>query len=468
MAVGESTQTKNLPSNTEAERAVLGAILLDNSAYDQAAEVLNADDFYLPSHRRLFQSMMDLAEHSHPVDIVTLAESLINKGELESVGGAAYIASLTDGMPRLSNIEHYVRIVRDKALLRRLIYTCDGIYARCSEGSEEIETLIDSAESLILSVGERRARKGFLHFRDIFRSSFESIDALHDRGKRITGLETGFRKFDEMTRGLQPSELIIIAARPSMGKTSLALNIAQHAAIHQKQPIGLFSLEMSREALVLRLLCSEARVDSHKLQSGFASREDWAMMAGALGRLAAAPIFIDDTPAISISEMRAKARRLQREHGLGLLIVDYLQLMGGGGASVATRTGDGVTVISAKFENRTQEVSAISRGLKGLAKELGVPLIAISQLNRAPEERGGRPRLSDLRESGQIEQDADLVAFIYREEIVKPTEANRGRAELIIEKQRNGPTGTVELAFLSKFTCFENLAESFEPDDLSG
>jgi replicative DNA helicase len=449
MATRESTLVKGLPSNADAERSVLGAILLDNAAYNQAAAVLTPDDFFLDSHRRLFGRMMELADRSHPIDLVTLCEDLMRNNELEAVGGAAYISSLTDGLPRFANIEHYAKIVKDKALLRRLIQISNTITARCLEGAEEAEDVLDAAEGLVLSVGEQRVKEGFVHFNDIFRTSFQSIDALHDRGKRVTGLETGFRVFDDLTRGLQPSDLIIFAARPSMGKTSFALNIAQHAAVRQKQPVGLFSLEMSREALVLRLLCSEARVDSHKLRGGFASREDWTNLAHALGRLAEAPIFIDDTPGLSITEVRAKARRLQAEHGLGLLIVDYLQLMSGRG----------------RFENRTQEISSISRGLKGLAKELGVPLVAISQLSRAPEERGGRPRLSDLRESGQIEQDADLVAFIYREELAKPTEQNRGRAEIIIEKQRNGPTDTVHLAFLSKYTCFENLAEDFDTEE---
>lgn len=448
MAVSNPTVVKGLPSNVEAERSVLGAVLLDNSAYNQAAALLAPEDFSLDSHRRLFLRLTDLAERSRPMDLVTLCEELIRHSELEAVGGASYISSLTDGLPRLSNIEHYAKIVKDKALLRRLIHISNTIATRCLEGSEEAEEILDSAESLVLSVGEQKVREGFLHFRDIFRNSFQSIDALHDRGKRVTGLETGFRKFDDMTRGLQPSDLVIIAARPSMGKTSFALNVAQHATIRQGQVVGLFSLEMSREALVLRLLCSEARVDSHRLQAGFASREDWSRLATALGRLAEAPLFIDDTPGLSITEMRAKARRLQAEHGLGLMVVDYLQLMSGRG----------------KYENRTQEISSISRGLKSLAKELNVPLMAISQLNRSPEERGGRPRLSDLRESGQIEQDADVVAFLFREELVKPSEGNRGRAELIIEKQRNGPTGMVELAFLSKFTSFENLAEDIESE----
>ena len=464
MATRDSTLVKGLPSNADAERSVLGAILLDNSAYNQAAALLTPDDFFLDSHRRLFLRMMELADRSRPIDLVTLCEDLMRNNELEAVGGAAYISSLTDGLPRFANIEHYAEIVRDKSLLRRLIQISSAITTRCLEGAEEAEDILDTAESLILSVGEQRVKAGFVHFRDIFRTSFQSIDALHDRGKRITGLETGFRVFDDLTRGLQPSELIIIAARPSMGKTTFALNVAQHAALRQKQPVGVFSLEMSREALVLRLLCAEAQVDSHKLRGGFSSREDWTRMASALGRLAEAPIFIDDTPGLSVSEVRAKARRLQAEHGLGLLIVDYMQLMSGRGSSLTVGVSSTPSVL-VKYENRTQEVSAISRGLKGLAKELRVPLIAISQLSRAPEERGGRPRLSDLRESGQIEQDADLVAFIYREELSKPTEQNRGRAQIIIEKQRNGPTGEVNLAFLSKYTCFENLAEDFDTEE---
>ncbi|MGH9784918.1 MAG: replicative DNA helicase [Terriglobia bacterium] len=464
MATRESTLVKGLPSNADAERSVLGAILLDNAAYNQAAAALSPDDFFLDSHRRIYRRMMELADTTCPIDLVTVCEVLMRNTELDSVGGAAYLSSLTDGLPRFSNIEHYANIVRDKSLLRRLIQVSSTIATRSLEGAEEAEDILDSAESLILSVGEQRVRKGFIHFREIFHDSFQSIDALHDRGKRITGLETGFRAFDDLTRGLQPSELIIIAARPSMGKTTFALNIAQNAAIRQKQPVGLFSLEMSAGALVLRLICAEARVDSHKLSGGFASREDWTRMASAVGRLAEAPIFIDDTPGLSVSEVRAKARRLQAEHGLGLLIVDYLQLMSGRGGS-GNIGSSGIPIGAIKYENRTQEVSAISRGLKGLAKELSVPLVAISQLSRAPEERGGRPRLSDLRESGQIEQDADLVAFIYREELSKPTEQNRGRAQIIIEKQRNGPVGEIQLAFLAKYTCFENLAEDFGTEE---
>jgi replicative DNA helicase len=450
MAVTDSPITKGLPGNIDAERSVLGAILLDNSAYNQAAAMLTAEDFVLDSHRRLFFRIQELADRSRPIDLVTLSEELMRNNELEAIGGAGYLASLTDGLPRLSNIEHYARIVKDKSMLRRLINISNSIATRAIEGAEAAEDILDSAESMVLSVGEAQVRTGFSHFRDIFRESMGSLDALHDRGKRVTGLETGFRKFDDMTRGLQASDLIIIAARPSMGKTSFALNIAQHVAVRMQQPVGIFSLEMSKEALVMRLLCGEAKVNGHRLQAGFASRDDWSKLAQALGRLIESPFFIDDTPGISITEMRAKARRLQAEHGLGLLIVDYLQLMSGRG----------------RQENRTQEISSISRGLKGLAKELKVPLIAISQLSRAPEERGGRPRLSDLRESGQIEQDADLVGFIFREESIKPTDENRGKAELIIEKQRNGPTGTINLAFLAQYTSFENLADEFGSEDM--
>ncbi len=450
MAVNDSTLVKSLPSNVDAERSVLGAILLDNSAYNQAAAVLTAEDFSLDSHRRLFLRITDLSEHSRPIDLVTLSEELMRHNELEAVGGAGYVSSLTDGLPRLSNIEHYAKIVKDKSLLRRLIHVSNSITARCLEGSEEAEEILDASESMVLSVGEQRIRSGFLSIPEIVRGSFQSIDALFERGKRVTGLETGFRKFDDMTSGLQSSDLVIIAGRPSMGKTSFALDVTRFAAVRHKQVTALFSLEMSREALVLRLLCAEADVNSHKLRSGFLKKkEDWDKLAAGLGRLAEAPIFIDDTPGLSITEMRAKARRLKAEHGLGLIMVDYLQLM--------TSRG--------RQENRTQEISSISRGLKGLAKELNVPLIAVSQLNRAPEERGGEYRLSDLRESGQIEQDADVVAFLHRPEVMKETEDNEGEAVLNIVKQRNGPTGKVKVVFVAEYASFRNAVEDFESQD---
>ena len=446
---GDSINTKGMLFSEDAERAVLGAILLDNSVYTQAAVLLKAEDFALDSNRRIFSRITEMADRSLPADLVTLSQELMRHNELEAVGGASYISSLTDGLPRIGNIAHYAKIVKDKSLLRRLINTANSIAQRCWEGAEFAEDILDEAENSMLSLGEERVRAGFQPFKDIFSKSFESLDALHQRGKRVTGVETGFRQFDDMTRGLQDSELIIIAARPSMGKTSFALDVARWVAIKEKQTVGLFSIEMSAGALALRLLCSEADVDSHKLQTGFASRDDWQKMAMGLGRLLEAPIFIDDTPGLSILEMKTKARRLKKEHNVRLLVVDYMQLMSG----------------QDKFENRTQEVSAISRGLKGLAKELNIPVIAVSQLSRAPETRGGKPRLSDLRESGQIEQDADVVAFIYREEMVAPTEANKGRAELIIAKQRNGPTGTVDLVFLPQFTSFRNPPEAFGDEE---
>jgi replicative DNA helicase len=441
-----------MPASIEAEKSVLGAILLDNLAYNEAAETLKPDDFYLDSHRRLFSRITDLMETGRPVDIITLTEELSKKKEVEAVGGVAYISSLTDGLPRRPSIAQYVRIVRDKALLRSLIHACSAAMSRAADQAEPAEEIIDAAESAIFQISENRIGQGFLGIPDIVKQSFGSIDALYERGRRITGLETYYDKLDEMTSGLQPSDLIIIAARPSMGKTAFAINIAENAAVRGKKVVGVFSLEMSREALVLRMLSSQAHVDSQKLRSGFLSRDDRQKLVGALSALAEAPIFIDDTPGIALTEMRAKARRLMQQQGqLDLIVVDYLQLMSGGGGK--------------RYENRTQEVSAVSRGLKALAKELRVPVIALSQLSRAPESRGKgeqRPQLSDLRESGSIEQDADVVAFIFREEYYLRDEVPpelEGVAEIIIAKQRNGPTGSLKLAFLKNSTRFENMAE---------
>jgi len=441
---------RGLPASIDAERSILGAILLDNFAYNQAAEALRPDDFSLDSHRRIYARMVDLAESGRPIDIITLTEELGRRKEVEAVGGVAYISSLTDGVPRRPNIEHYVHIVRDKALLRGLIHAANGAIARALEQAEPAEEILDGAESAIFQLSDSRLGQGFAAIPEIVKESFGSIDALYERGQRITGLESHFADFDKMTCGLQASDLIIIAARPSMGKTAFALNIAQNAATKDGKTVGIFSLEMSREALLLRLLCSQARVDSHKLRTGFLPREDFHKLVAALDALAGSAIFIDDTPGISLHEMRAKARRLQQQQGaLDLVIVDYLQLM-----SAAPLGGK-------RFENRTQEVSAISRGLKALAKELRVPVVALSQLSRAPESRGGdhRPQLSDLRESGSIEQDADLVAFIFREEVYKPDDPDLdGIAELLVAKQRNGPTGKIELAFIKRYTRFESRA----------
>src|SRR5947209_7115636 len=438
----------SLPANVEAERSILGAILLDNLAYNQAAEHLRPEDFALDSHRRIYSRMMDLAESSRPIDMITLIEELDRRRELEAVGDVGYVSGLVDGVPDRPSIEHYIKIVRDKALLRGLIQTSNSAIARAADQADPAEDILNVAEAAILQLSEKRIGRGFMGVQEIVKESFGSVDALLQRGQRITGLATHYTDLDEMTSGLQRSDLVIIAARPSMGKTAFAMNIAENAAIEDQKVVGMFSLEMSREALLLRLLCSKARVDSHKMRTGSLWRDDMDKVVRAMDQLAQAPIFIDDTPGISLSEMRAKARRLKESQGvLDVLIVDYLQLMSGG---------------SRRYENRTQEVSAISRGLKGLAKELKVPVVALSQLSRAPESRGGdhRPQLADLRESGSIEQDADVVMFIFREEVYKPDDPDlSGRAEIIISKQRNGPTGKINLAFLKNSTRFESLAE---------
>lgn len=455
MATTDYSLAHSLPANVEAERSILGAILLDNLAYNEAAEHLRPEDFSLDSHRRIYTRMMDLAESSRPIDMITLVEELDCRKELEAIGDAGYISGLLDGVPDRPSIEHYIKIVRDKALLRGLIHAAHAAIARAAEQGDPAEDILNDAEAAIFQLSEKRIGRGFMGVQEIVKESFGSVDALLQRGQRITGLATHYTDLDEITSGLQGSDLIIIAARPSMGKTAFALNIAENAAIEDQKSVGVFSLEMSREALLLRLLCSKAKVDSHRMRTGSLWREDMDKVVRAMEQLAHAPIFIDDTPGIALSEMRAKARRLQQSHGrLDLIIVDYLQLMAGG---------------SRRYENRTQEVSAISRGLKGLAKELKVPLVALSQLSRAPESRGGdhRPQLADLRESGSIEQDADVVAFIFREEVYKPDDPDlEGRAEIIIAKQRNGPTGRINLAFLKKSTRFESvLPDGMSPPD---
>jgi replicative DNA helicase len=437
-----------LPASTEVERSILGAILQDNFLYNEAAEHLRVEDFMLDSHRRIYQRMVDLAESSRPIDMITLVEELERHRDLQAVGDVGYVASLTFGLPERPSIQDYVKIVRDKSLLRGLISAANTAIARASDQSDAAEDVLSDAEAAIFQLSEKRIGRGFLQFREIFTESYGTLDALMQRGKRITGLETHYEHLDEMTTGLQRSDLVIIAARPSMGKTAFVMNIAENAAIEDQQVVGVFSLEMSREALILRLLSSQARVDAQRLRTGSLWQEDTKKLSRAMEQLAHAPIYIDDTPGISLSEMRAKARRLKQAQGkLDLIIVDYLQLMSGGGK---------------RFENRTQEVSAISRGLKALAKELSVPVIALSQLSRAPESRGGdhRPQLADLRESGSIEQDADLVMFIFREEVYRQDDPElQGRAEIIIAKQRNGPTGKVRMAFLKHCTRFETMVE---------
>jgi replicative DNA helicase len=439
------TLEKVVPHSIEAERSVLGAILVENKAFNDAAEMLQENDFYRGIHRKIYAKMQALWEQSKAIDPLTLSEELKKSGDLESIGGAAYLASLIDGVPKTTNIEYYVRIVKEKSVLRQLIFASNEIISRCYTQNDEVDAIINDAERSIFSIAEEKVIGGFISFKEVAKDTIKNIDKLYERKELITGLPTPFIDFNELTGGLQPGDYIVIASRPAMGKTSLSLNIAQHVGLKTDETVGIFSLEMSKEQLVLRMLCSRAEVDSRKLRSGFLKDTEWHKLYEAMGVLSKAKIFIDDMPGISVVEMRAKARKLKQEYGLGMLIVDYMQLM----------------TMPQRFENRNQEISAISRALKGLAKELHIPVMALSQLSRAPEIRSDRrPQLSDLRESGAIEQDADLVCFIFREEEYSPTPENEGLAEFIIAKHRNGPTGTIKLAFQKKYTRFFDLAKS--------
>ena len=436
---------RTLPHNLEAERSVLGAILVHNDGFNLAAQVIDSADFYRDAHRRIFDKMVQLNERNQAIDFVTLKEELSRAGEIDDVGGPAYVASLADGVPRATNVEYYARIVKEKATLRNLIFAANKILTNAYEADQESDLILDEAESSIFAVADDRLKAGFVPMRELVKQSFPKIEQLFEQKRLITGVPTGFVDLDEMTRGLQPGDLIIVAARPSMGKTSLVLNIAQHVAVQPDHSVGFFSLEMSKESLFLRLLTSEAQIDSHRLMSGAIGQKDYGRISHALETLSAMHLFIDDTANIGVLEMRAKARRLQSEHRLSLLVVDYIQLMSGRG----------------RFENRTLELASISRSLKGLAKELSVPIVVLSQLSRAPESRSDhRPQLSDLRESGALEQDADVVVLIYREDAYNrdPNNPDAGTAELILAKQRNGPTGVVRLAFLREQTRFANLA----------
>ena len=447
---------RTLPHNLEAEKCVLGAILINNPSFNQAAEVIDAQDFFRDAHRRIFDKMVALQERSEPVDLVTLKDELTRSGDLDDVGGPAYIASLTDGVPRSANVEYYAKIVKEKSTLRRLIQSATEVLGRAYDAEEDADELLDQAERSIFQIAEHRLRSGFVRVGEMVDKGYELIEKLQQHKGLVTGVPSGFVELDEMTSGFQRSDLVIVAARPSMGKTSLVLNMALHAGIEAGKTVGIFSLEMAREQLFLRMLTSEARVDAHRFRGGFLGEQDYARLVEAFARLHDAKVYIDDTPGVGILEMRAKCRRLKLERGLDLIIVDYLQLMQGRG----------------RFENRQQELASISRSMKILAKELDVPILALSQLSRAPESRGDhRPQLSDLRESGALEQDADVVIFIFREDMynadgdAKPE--NAGTAEIIIGKQRNGPTGTVRLAFLKQYTRFENLARGVgrAPDD---
>lgn len=445
---------RGLPANVDAEKTILGAILLDNAAHSEAAEKLATDDFSLDSHQRIYMRMSDLLSNQRPVDIVTLANELARYKEIEAVGGVAYLASLTEGLPRRPVIEEYVKIVKDKSLLRRLMGICSAAIARAADQSETALEVLGAAEAGLLEVSERSVSSGFQDLGEIVAGSFGSIDNLYKQGAHeVTGLATDFYELDRNTSGLQRGELTIIAARPSMGKTAFSINICQNAAVNHKAVVAVFSLEMGKEALLRRMLSAQAWVDQRKLQTGFLAREDHDKLTNALNALVESHLFIDDTAGISLAEMRAKARRLRQQNGkLDLIMIDYLQLMS---ATLPSAGGK-------RYENRTQEVSAISRGLKALAKELDVPVVALSQLSRSSERRGDdkRPLLSDLRESGSIEQDADVVMFIHREAYYNRDEemsdADKAKAEIIIAKQRNGPTGTVLLNFINKYTRFDN------------
>jgi replicative DNA helicase len=442
---------RTLPHNLEAEKCVLGAILIDNPSFNQAAEVIDAGDFFRDAHRRIFEKMVGLSERSQPIDPVTLKDELTRTGELDEVGGPAYISSLTDGVPRSANVEYYAKIVKEKSTLRRLIQSATEVLGRAYDAEQDADDLLDEAERSIFEIAEHRLRTGFVPLSELVNSGYELIEKLQEHKGLVTGVPSGFTDLDEMTSGFQPSDLVIVAARPSMGKTSLVLNMAMHCGVEAARTVGIFSLEMSREQLFLRMLTSEARVDAHRFRGGFLGEGDYQRLVGAFARMHDAKIFIDDSPGLGILEMRAKSRRLKLEHGLDLLIIDYLQLMQGRG----------------RFDNRQQELAAISRSLKILAKELKVPIIALSQLSRAPESRSDhRPQLSDLRESGALEQDADVVLFIFREDMYaaegERAPESEGVAELIIGKQRNGPVGSVRLAFLKQYTRFENLASGYQ------
>ena len=438
------------PASVHAEMTILGGMLVDPVSIVDATMLLKAEDFALDSHRRIYTVMLHLAEVGHAVDIVTVAEELKKRKELDSIGGIPYLASLSEGLPRKLSIESYVRIVRDKSLMRQLMTVCDmGIIDAAEQSKGALDVLNDVSQRLV-EISEHAITGGFSDISAIVKDSFGSIDALYEQGREVTGLATHYIDFDRMTSGLQESELIIIAARPSMGKTAWAINIAENAAVQSGKVVAVFSLEMSKSSLLRRMLASQSMVNSKAIQTGMLMRDDRAKLIKGLEKLMESKLFIDDTPGITLAEMRAKARRLKQQNGrLDLIVIDYLQLMTGGAG--ANQKG---------FENRTQEVSAISRGLKALAKEMKVPVVALSQLSRASEQRGGdkKPLLSDLRESGSIEQDADVVCFIHREEYYdRENEDLKGKAEIIIAKQRNGPTGVVPLAYLADFTRFENL-----------
>lgn len=450
MTSGEKTPSKVPPHHLEAERSILGGILLDNEALPKVLEILLPGDFYREAHRMIFQGIVELFERSEPVDLVTLSHVLGSREQLEAVGGMDYLTLLVDQVPTAANVEYYARIVKEKAVLRNLIRKSSEILQECYEERPDLEEFLDEVEQGIFQVAEDRVRKSFFPIKEVIKSSFETIESLYERKSLITGVPSGFMDLDNLTAGFQPADLVVVAARPSMGKTAFCLDVARNAAVEAEVPVAVFSLEMSKEQVAMRLLCAEAKVDSSKLRRGFLKEADWPRLTTAAGVLSDSLIFVDDTPGLSVLEMRAKTRRLKAEKNIALVIVDYLQLMRG-------RQG---------LERREQEISEISRSLKALAKELDIPVIALSQLNRRVEERGDKkPQLADLRESGAIEQDADVILFIYRDELYNrsPDNPKKGMAEIIVGKQRNGPTGMITLAFLQPFATFEDHTTMVEP-----
>ncbi|MBU0467841.1 MAG: replicative DNA helicase [Candidatus Omnitrophica bacterium] len=431
------------PQNIAAEKSVLGSMLIDEDAIGLAVEVLNETWFYDDAHRKIYKAIIDLYNSRKNVDLITLSDNLKSDGFLEDIGGVAYLSTIVDFVPTSANVEHYAQIVKEKGILRKLIKNSTQIVTECFSATGKVEEIVDNAEKLIFEIAELKQNQQSYQIKDLIKEGMENLDKLYQRKEHITGVSSGFDKIDKMTSGLQKSDLIIVAGRPSMGKSALAVSIAENVSIVGGKNVAIFSLEMSKEQLVQRMLCSQARVDAHKVRSGFLSPSDWPKLTSAAAKLSGSKIFIDDTPAISALELRAKARRLKANHGLDLIILDYLQLMRG----------------STKSDSRQQEISEISRSLKALARELSVPFIALSQLSRAVEARQDhRPQLSDLRESGAIEQDADVVVLLMREEYYNPTEENRGIADVIIAKQRNGPVGTLKLQFTKEYMRFENLA----------
>lgn len=427
------------PHSLEAEQSVLGSMLLDKEAVAAASEVLQGEDFYSDAHKEIYEAILDIYDRSEPVDLVTLAEALRQRGSLEAVGGGTYISDLSMSVPSTANVRYYIRIVEEKSILRRLISASNDIIRESYEASEDLDIIIDHAEKKIFDISQKKNKRSFESIKTILLETYSKIEELTKNKGKIVGVPTGFRDFDMRTSGLNDSDFILIAARPSMGKTSFAINIAQNAAVRYQVPVAIFSLEMSKEQLVQRMLSSESNIELQKIRTGELTEEDWVKLVHVATPLSQAPIFIDDTPGISAMEVRSKARRLKMEHDIGLVVIDYLQLMSGRG----------------KAESRQQEVSEISRSLKALARELNLPVVALSQLSRGPESRQDhRPMLSDLRESGAIEQDADLVVFLYRDEYYNPDTEKKNIAEAIIAKQRNGPTGTVELVWLGQFTKF--------------